>query len=153
MSADERRKILDTAYSYSSSIGNHIIKCVVYGKADKYYNHWIDEISTWITDINSRKPKKGFKLKPKDYKDNLFVDIGDEVQDAKRELLKFQRRYTEGPDAAYPEFEITQDLYFDLFDCYWELANMISKKLGKYNQETAKADITSDIHRVLDKYC
>lgn len=152
--AEDRRKILDTAYNYSSKIADHIMKCVVYGKSHQDYNGWIEEITNkYIADINAMKPKKGFKMKPRDYKNNLFAGIGTEVQDAKRELMRFRRKYTNLEKDPYPDFEITQELYFRLFDAYWDLADVLSKKLGKYKEETASAEIIADIHKVLDKYC
>ena len=151
----DRRKILDDAYSYSEKIADHIMKCVVYGKQHKDYEHWIkDELcNKWFKDINDKTPKKHSGIKPDAYKKNLFAYMGDEVQDAKRDLMHFKRKYVEKAKNPYPDFEITQDLYFRVFDAYWKLADVISKKIGKYKESTAEQDIVSDIHSVLDKYC
>ena len=149
----DRRKILHTAYRYSGMIADHVIKCIVYKQSNVDYDHWIGETANWIAAINRMKPKKGFKLKAKDYKDNLFIGLGDELRDAELDLNRFKHLYVNHAVDPYPDFEITSKLCENLFNAYWELADVISKKLGKYDEEAAKADITLDIHKVLDKYC
>ena len=149
--ASDRRKILDTMYNYSQQVADHIMKCVVYSSDHRDYNHWISEIATWFWDVNTLTPKKGFKLKPNDYVENLFVGIGDELKDAKQELWRFHNKYVISHN--YPDFEITYDLYKTLFDAYWEIANFFSHTLGKYEETIAKDKITYDLHKILDKYC
>lgn len=147
--ASDRKRILDIMYNYSDQVTTHIFKCIVYTSAHQDYNHWISEISNWLSTINALNPKRGFTIKPKDYIDNLFIGVGDELRDAKLELIVFRDRFV--PD--YPDFEITYDLYKKLFDAYWEIANFFSHTLGKYEETIAKDKIIYDLHTILDKYC
>lgn len=151
--AEDRRHILDTAYSYSKKIAEHIMKCMIYPEHIDY-DGWVSEIAKWIEDVSSMNPKRGFKLKPRDYKDNLFVGIGDELQDAKRAVMRFHQKFVIDEANPYPDFEITYEVYSRVFDAYWELADFISNKMKAYSQmdESRMSAIQSDVKQILRKY-
>lgn len=151
--AYERQHILDTAYRYSDRIQEHILKCIIYTKSYTDYNHWIDEISNWIVDVNNMKSKKGLKIKDKDYLKNLFSAFGDELSDAKREVELFHRKFVEKHPDPYPDFDITKKLYSTYFYAWQDLKDHLKNKIGKIDQATAKDEIKTIVHQVLDSYC
>lgn len=145
--ADEKKKVLDTLYNYARTLATHVIKCVVYGNSTGDYDHWLQEITNYIWDANNLKPKKGTVIRPVQYQTSLFAWIGDEPNDAHRELKTFKRLRVKTGD--YPEFEITQNLYFNLYHCYNELAKSCSKKLSKFK---SRAEVYSFVKKIIDKY-
>ena len=152
--AYERKEILDTAFRYSEGIQEHILKCVIYSKNHRDYKPWVDEeLTIYFTEINNMKPKKGLTVKDVDYRKNLFSAFGDELEDAKREVQAFYRKFVKTHPDPYPDFKITPELYERYFRAWQDLRDSLYTKIGKYPKASSKKEIARDIHFSLDKYC
>lgn len=152
--AYSRSEILDEASSRSRGIREHILKCVIYSSSYKDYKHWTeDELSYWISYILNMKSKKGVKIKVKDYLNNFFISFGDELSDAKNEVIQFHRKFVETHPDPYPDFKVTRSLYSTYYYAWNELCKNLRKHLESSPKDVSKSDIVRLVHKSLDKYC
>lgn len=106
--ADARKHVLEKLDSLNSKIEEHVLKCVVYGHDDPSYEHWIHEITNWISYANDVTLKPNNK-KPKasDFLNTVF-SFGDDISDAKLSLGCFQAKIHDSDKYSY--FEVTDVL-------------------------------------------
>ena len=149
--AHDRKDIRSRSMFYREEIANHIMKCVVYSRSYRDYNHWInDELSVWVYNISEMKPRKGFKIKSSDYESWLFGAFGDEYSDARRDLSFFKDEFVKFNQDPFPDFEITSELCERLFHVVDQLKRLIVPKLGKY---CSIQEVKHDFHTILDYSC
>ena len=152
MSVD-RKKAVDRIHRYSDRILEHLAKCILYGNIRQQdYDHWIEEISTWMDIINriTIKPRDK-KLKNSDYQE-LFSDIlGTERIDAESSLWEvyYDLRKLSLP---YPELEISEDKISDMFNASNDLIATFAPILSTKNEYTRK-DIQDILRDILDPVC
>lgn len=151
--ADTRKKIETISKNYSDIIAEHVMKCVVYGKSNPDYNHWIeDAICTYINTVGRRKNKS--KIKANVFEDVMFYSIGDEPYDAKMFMLDWLDDNDKSA-TPYPKFVITYELCIKLCNCYSELAKKVSNWLATHKhdgRESYKPEILSIVKPVIEKY-
>ena len=149
--AHSRKQIKSNAEFYQDDIACHVMKCLVYSRNHRDYNHWInDELAAWIADINSMAPKKGFKIKPHDYSEWLLGGFGDELSDMKLDLKFFRNRFVVKHDPPYPDFNITPDMCDKLYLILQKLSKDVMSKIGTYDSINS---IRTELHKVLDPIC
>lgn len=103
-----RRDALAQLEHNAKTLSEHVVKCCSYGDSLHCFDHWLREITNYISDASKIKSKSG-KLKNSDYMSTFFKFCGDERSDASRELSSFIANHcTHFP--TYPEFEVTNDL-------------------------------------------
>lgn len=56
--------------SLGKQINIHVLKCLIYGPDCQAFNHWVNEIENWLSDI------KFIRLKPK----NTVVSVNDRIK-------------------------------------------------------------------------
>lgn len=146
--ADSREKIRNAALSYSDEVAMHVMKCVIYSSESPYYNHWIHEIANWIFEVSDMSPKKGFKIKPKDYAEWVFNYFGEDLDDYKRDVRRFHNDHVN--HGNYGEFDISYDLYSTLYGVALDLKSQIPSRMNAY---TSIREVQDDLHRILDSKC
>lgn len=113
-----RKDAIAKMASLSNNINEHIIECVVY--RELRYNtisHWVDELAAWMARAN--KIKCNSKLKKRDYLENLFGSLGNDIIDADVNLDEYRRKNRSLPEnKQYPDFEITEQLIHDTYMAY-----------------------------------
>ena len=148
--AYDRNKIKSRAIFYSDDIAEHIMKCIIYSREHKDYNHWIEEISEWIFKISDMAPKKGFKIKNSDYQSWLLNGFGDEQSDMRKDLEFFRDKFVVKHKEPFKDFDITLELCENLFDIITNINNKIIPMMQKYE---SVSEVNSDLHSILDKIC
>ena len=147
--ATSRNVAIGRIESYSELIFEHIIKILVYGNTSNNLDHWIIEISTWLTHISSMKIKtKTGKLKAQEYYDLLFGSIGEDEHDI-TVMLKFMQTEL-CVKKSYPKFEVTVDLVNKVYTVLTNLGNNISFMLADRRIYNSVA-FSSIIHDQLDE--
>lgn len=116
-----KKIVLSRLCDLTEQINKHVIKCVVYQYATTTDpEHWVHEIAAWINKANCYKCKS--KLTEQDYEDTLFGAFGDELYDAKINLLEFRDKNVKYRSIGqYPDFEITDELVAKLFETYQQI--------------------------------
>ena len=117
-----RKTYIDNIYATAKILTDHIIKCVVYKNKTNSLNHWIHEISNFLS-LPFRytiKPNKG-RLKYEEYEDEIFGYFGDESMDCEGALILFQS--TVGKN--YPEFDITDEIVDSLYQTVSRLKEIV----------------------------
>ena len=150
-----RNKIIERMQSRSPLLAEHLSKCAMYcnclpgGK----YDHWIeDEIATWINDVNSLVCKhNNKKLKPRQYEDELFGDLGTSESDALVNLHDLQI-YNSKKSHPYPYVEIDDAMANRLYIISQGLIHKFVPILSSMNT-LDKHDIESILHNVIDPVC
>ncbi len=131
--AYDRSYVIKKVRAKGPTIGEHILKCVVYSNDEQNVNHWIEEIA-WELDIlddYDLKPK-GKKLKPETYEELLKLDFGESPKDMRTQLKEFSFTYTrDSSKKKYPKFEITQELIEKLFRVYIAIIKRVSELLSE----------------------
>jgi len=153
-----RSTALERASFYAGSLMEHLIKIVVYHDIRaEYVNHWIGEISSWLSDAGSITVKPdGRKLKPSDYMDTIFGWIGDELNDYRSLLDKFQHDNKRGKfnyedNRAYPAVETTDELCKELWDV---CTNLVEQTLPMLcgSDSCSRGDYNAVVKKVLEQY-
>lgn len=134
--------------SLSEALKNHVVKCVIYGKSlgESTYEHWIDEISEYLSianDITIKPSSK--KLKKDNYKNALFGAFGETLNDASIIVRVF--RVTEGKN--YPDFETSDNLYQRIYTAFQDLMNKTLPILITNNSKS-KADFRRIVEEILN---
>lgn len=108
-----RKKVLIRLSSYSEEINQHIIEYVVYKDIlPNSLNHWISEISNWMSIASNQKCDS--KLKGSDYRNSLFSDFGEDIDDAMANILHYWG--WNHKNKQYPDFEPTEELSINLLN-------------------------------------
>lgn len=150
--AFERNHIIDKLKSFSPLILEHLCKCILYGRSVDRYDHWIkDEIATWIVDASKMSLDKGKKLKKNDYDRYLFGALGTDRIDAEPNL-DYQYAQDRRERYPYPEVDITDDMYDNMFEASVAIRSKFCEQLARKGK-LDKTDVTNDLHEILDKYC
>lgn len=105
--AMERQKAIVRIESFRKEITENIIKLNLYADSiDR--QHWIDELSTWFSDINSvcLKPK-GSKLNREEYDDLVFGEFGDDISDVRSCIHVWQIKNRRSK--KYPNIDIGEE--------------------------------------------
>ena len=153
--AKKRKKLNKTMDKYGELIAEHLAKCAMYGDTLKNgkYKHWIeDELATWIIDINESICKQNNKkLKPVQYADVLFGDLGDSMVDARvnLHLLQEQNKKSEHP---YPFRKVDDDMINRMFKISQAVIQKFPPLLATVNT-LSKADIEFMLHQIIDPVC
>ena len=137
----DRNFVIGRVRSKGPSIGEHILKCVVYSEDIKLVYHWANEVADEleILDQYGLKPK-GKKLKAAVYSELLKADFGESVKDMKVQLMEFRNTYTKtNSKKQYPRFEITPELIVRLFRTYTNIINRASQLLS-VQQDTGHSE-------------
>lgn len=113
-----RKECLAKLENLSPIINEHLMKCVIYSEElHNTLNHWTNELAAWLCKANGYKSTS--RLKEADYINSLFVDFGEDINDAEANLSIFQAHNDRSKE--YPQFEITDELCNQLFDTYQKL--------------------------------
>lgn len=127
--ATNRNVAIGRIESYSELIFEHIVKILVYGDTSNNLDHWVTEISAWLTHISSMKIKtKTGKLKAQEYYNLLFGSIGEDEHDI-TVMLKFMQTEL-CVKKSYPKFEVTVDLVNRSYKLLNNLGNKVSFMLA-----------------------
>lgn len=116
--AHSRKDVLARLSNLSDELSEHIIKCMVYGDQYNSYNHWITEISNFLTEASRLESKSG-KLSYNDYDRTLFKSFGTTMSDAKSNLNQFRRDYCY-KSSKYTKFIVSDDMIDVLYYIYCE---------------------------------
>ena len=121
-----KAEALRRAGYYSQDILDHVIKILLYRtiRPDDI-DHWINEISSWLKDVDSLTVKPNSRpLKESDVRDTTFACMGDELSDYLFSLKMFQTDNKRGKfnyedKEPYPYVEPDSATASDLMDiCY-----------------------------------
>lgn len=110
-----RSEAISTLSNMKDTVGEHIIKCVVYhDERPDTLMHWVKEISACLK--HADKITGRCALKERDYLEHLFGSFGDTREDAEWTLDNYQFKNERRPEhEQYPEFEITDELVNRLY--------------------------------------
>lgn len=142
----------------SKVIGEHIIKCVVYGDSLNCYSHWVnDELTSWFYDINTtylkidRKPPK---FRYQDYDEFIFSQFGEDLNDMRISLSAFASLNFEKYGGNYPDIEISKDIVSNMFQAVAELSRKMCRLLSTSSAKdpVSREEIRDLLHEVLDQY-
>ena len=112
-----RSQALSKISALSSTLDEHVIKCIVYVPIlPDQLDHWTEEIGIYL--YNTNKIKSKTKLKDLDYINSIFASFGSDKDDAEANLRLFKIH-----NNKYPDFEIDSDLITSLFNAYTQLVN------------------------------
>lgn len=149
-----KNKIEEKLYNFSDKVEEHITKCAMYGDSlgNGKYDHWISELSNWISvanDMTCKTNKK--KLRPIQYENSLFASIGTDEADARLNLYNLQI-HNEKSSNSYPYKEVDDAMVDRMQKCS---INMISEfcELLATSNTLSRLDIINRIHDVLDPIC
>ena len=142
-----KKEVMNKIATFSDSIIEHIIKCVVYGDSTKDFSHWITEISNFLSIINDYKVKSGSgKLKYEEYLKRVFYDRqGDEEQDMRQNLRVFKL------DKSYPDFDITSSMISQLWRVFSRIAEECSTIFADKNNTFKAADFRNLILDIFEQ--
>lgn len=116
-----RKECLAKLENLSPIIDEHIMKCVIYSEElNSSVNYWLNELAAWMCKANGYKSTT--KLKAADYLNSLFIDFGEDINDAEANLSIFQAHNVRSKE--YPEFEITPELCDKLYKTYQSIIDI-----------------------------
>ena len=148
----ERGPAREHVESYRKVLTDHIIECVVYKDSLGCYNHWIDEMSAWIDDVNTTQLKikrNPPKFKEHEYKEFLFGLFGTTTSDARGALVSYKAN-----NRDYPDFDIDRQLVLKLYGASQDLSDsicdLLSRSKGRIDTDKQKIELL--IHSILDEY-
>lgn len=135
-----RNRAIELASRYSTTLAEHVAKCVIYSNTTNNLEHWVGEISHKLSIVNqiTLKPS-GKKLNPKSYEDTIFDSMGTDRADTYILLEDLHHQY----ENTYPEFDITDELVDRLFRVFNKMKKTIIPILASKN------DYTEDDFRLL----
>lgn len=133
-----RKEVLDKVESAGPTIGEHILKMVVY-QDSKYVEGYIEEVAVDLQAISlySVKPRAK-KLKAEVYEKLLCSRFGDSFNDMKGNLLHFSVHHTR-PNSIkkYPPFTVTSELVAQLLVVYTDVIRRASALLAREDEVDA----------------
>ena len=150
----KKEKLLKRMDSYSTEIAFHLAKCVMYGDSlgNGKYDHWISEISNWISSVNECICKhNNKKLKAHQYQNSLFADLGDSLTEAKMNLQDVQISCKKSVN-RYPYRELDKEMIDTMYIVSMEIMHTFSNLLATMN-DTTQSDIDKMLHDILDDRC
>lgn len=104
-----RRDAVDKMQAIKPTMVRHIMRIAVYGDSLGCLDHWINEVSSYLSTVNDITIKSSTtKLSEKDYIEYLVGTLGTNRNDASVNVRMLQIEVDEKTD--YPEFEITSDM-------------------------------------------
>ena len=112
--ARSRDDALRLLTSLQFQIGLHILKILMYGKTQDY-KHWVNEINTWLNDVQSiyLKPSKK-RLGADVYKKYLWEHLFESVSEVQNHMNRLYREYPNStiiqPDAILIHKELLEIL-------------------------------------------
>lgn len=127
--AFSRQKALEKITQEAETYSDHLIKCIVFKNTTGNLWHWIDELSTKLSNVNKIKLKSGGKFNEQLYLDEFLLADGDCEEDFKLTLEQFKRKYR----FKYSEFEITPALITLTNIVFNEIANYFAPVLASLN--------------------
>lgn len=130
--AFSRQKALEKIMQEAETYSDHLIKCIVFKNTTGNLWHWVDEISTKLSNVNKIKLKSGRKFDKQVYLDEFLLADGDCEEDFKLTLEQFKRKYR----FKYSEFEITPALITLTNTVFNEIADYFSSVLSSLNTHT-----------------
>ena len=151
--SNKRKDVIDFLDSLSKDVMFHIAKCSMYGDSLGRYNHWVRELSIWISDANDKTCKpKGKKLTPREYADTIFDKLGTSEADARVNLHTLQRYNSRFGDEAYPFVPVDDDMISRMYTASKAVISQFSNLLSTQN-DLDQHDIEQELHKVLDPKC
>ena len=107
MAYDRNKAIREIKY-LADTVGDHLLKCVVYKDSLSCLEDWKEEIAGYLEDAGQITVKKQGKLKPSDYQLYLFGEYADEYSDYKVCIGSFHAYYVVRKE-RYPKFSLVED--------------------------------------------
>ena len=125
-----RNRAIELASRYSTTLAEHVAKCVIYSNTTNNLEHWVGEISHKLSIVNqiTLKPS-GKKLIPKSYEDTIFDSMGTDKADVYILLEDLHYQY----EKTYPPFDVTDGLIDRLFRVFSEMKKAIIPILSSKN--------------------
>lgn len=127
--AFSRQKALEKITQEAETYSDHLIKCILFKNTTGNLWHWVDELSTKLSNVNKIKLKSGGKFNEQLYLDEFLLADGDCEEDFKLTLEQFKRKYR----FKYSEFEITPALITLTNTVFNEIANYFAPVLASLN--------------------
>lgn len=135
-------------------ICEHIAKCILWKKSYWSFDDWIKEITSHINRI--ARIKCTSKLKYSTYRSNLFNQMGTNYYDALNILWDVYEDCLDDDD-PYPEVDITNEDGINMFKCYNEIADNVSKYLATHKIIQGNHHYDKEIRPIVEptliKYC
>lgn len=139
-----RNKAIQRIDGFNEEIASNILKLSVYTSNTQDYQHWIDELATWFSDINdiTIKPSDR-KLNESMYDDLVFGQFGTTISDVRSyiDLWLIRNRKTQ----QYPNFTNSSKITKDVFLKVSELRAIFLRLFASKNNKTR-----SDILKLLN---
>ncbi len=151
--AFKRSSVVEKINDYSDIVGDHILKCVVYGNSLGCIEHWFSEIATFFEKIGKMEVKGSVKLKPSEYKTCLFdtyAEIGNK-NDYDQELFHFKVKQVAGGD--YPDFDITDNVIERLCNATKELCNVVCSMIASIKIRYSVREYKEVVKNIIFNYC
>lgn len=130
--AFSRQKALEKIMQEAETYSDHLIKCIIFKNTTGNLWHWVDEISTKLSNVNKIKLKFGRKFDKQVYLDEFLLADGDCEEDFKLTLEQFKRKYR----FKYSEFEVTPELITLTNTVFNEIASYFAPMLASLNTRT-----------------
>ena len=143
--ASERSRVINRIGSYSQTLGDHVLKCVVYkDKLPQYLDGWKDEIAEYLWLSGDMLVKRQRKLRPTEYQSYLFDEYANEFYDYRACLGHFL--LISRKTGNYPAFDITDSLVEEFMNIHQTLAKatllMLSSKTVQYDLDDYRAVVS-----------
>lgn len=148
----DREYVRNKLEAKGPTIGEHILKIVVYKDDKQYLPGYVEEISNelQVLSIYDLKPKEK-KLEPQEYAKRLGWNFGESVNDMYAQLMDFRQTYTRpSSKKPYPPFTVTRKLAEELFTVYTAIISAVSVQLAKPG-ETENEVFKEIIRKVLEQ--
>ena len=142
-----RADAIQSLRGLSEELKNHIIKCIVYGRnlGDYNYNHWIEEISEYISIANDITVKPSAKkLKAEIYRNELFGSFGENLKDAS----VLVRLFLVKEENKYAKVEVSERLYQRVYDAFQKIMDLFIPILVSNNSMT-KSDFIPIVKKAI----
>ena len=146
--AIERKRLIPKLEGMTDTIGNHVIKCIVYKDAFRSYRYWISEIANQFTLAGGLEVKGRIKLKSSEYQKILLDDFANEPSDFHAMLFEFLIK--ESKD--YNPFEITDKLVGSFVGVYKELSKKVIPMISNKNIIYKQSEYEEVIKSILDEF-
>ena len=156
-----KKELAALCSKYTDVIYEHILLIGIFGDSLNTLNHWATELSAFLSRINEKETNgtSSGKLKKDYYKNNLFLNHGDSINDIKSDIIGFKDLYclfeetptnpyilnsTRYKERTYPYFEVTNEIVNRTWEFYNLVASKMSDLMSKRNNLT-----TTDIKNII----
>jgi len=142
--AHPRKIVEDRIEHLMPAIHEHLLKVLIYDDSTRDLNHWIDELSEFVSIINDYEVKpNNKKLSINTYEKLFRKELGESLKDARADLGYFKATQT-GPN-KYPLFKITPELIQRTHEKREQFISIAVDIVSASNEMTAD-DIAAQLH-------